>query len=188
MSQVAHPFRTTFAEFCDMQLPGDTRYELIDGQVIAMNQPSLRHGVLTASLAHVLRTVLDGRCFVSGPVGVYCVATDEGFGPDLVVFCDEPRFDDIRGRALVNPRAIFEILSPTTERVDKRAKLRRYRTLESLQEYVLIAQDEKYIEIYRRAREGWIWQDVTSGTFEICGASVSIDAIYDRIDLVPRVS
>lgn len=152
-----------------------------------MNQPSLRHGLLTTTLLGALRAALRDRCTVLGPVGVYCEATDEGFGPDIVVLCEPPRLDPIRGRALVNPRAIIEILSPSTETVDKGDKLHSYRTLEALQEYILVSQEKRFIQVYRRGRDGWLWQDVTAGSFAVCDAAVSIDAVYEGLETLPFV-
>ncbi|WP_394829241.1 Uma2 family endonuclease [Pendulispora albinea] len=187
MSQAVRPLRTTYAEFCEMELPGDRRYELIDGQIVAMNQASPRHARLMASLITCLETAFAGRCTVFGPMGVYCEETDEAFGPDIVVTCEPPRLDEVKGRAIVNPRAVVEILSPTTERVDRGIKLRAYETLASLQQYVLVSQTEKFVQVYRRGRDGWIWQYIESGTFEICEAAVSIDVLYKGIDDVPMV-
>jgi Uma2 family endonuclease len=187
VSQAAQRLRTTFAEFCDRTAPDDRRYELFDGQILAMNQPSPRYARLTISLGKAVDEALSGQCTVLGPVGIYCEQSDDGFGPDLVVICEPPRLDPVRGRALVNPRAIIEILSPSTETIDKGHKLRRYRTLTSLHEYVLVSQDERLVQVYRRSRDGWLWQGATSGTFELCGAAVSVEAIYEGVEAIPFV-
>ncbi|HWL84913.1 MAG TPA: Uma2 family endonuclease, partial [Polyangiaceae bacterium] len=155
--------RITYSEFCDLPLKDDRRYELIDGQifadgqpvdleevlnrkpVFAMNQGSPRHARLAASLIIRLEMALGGRCHVLGPVGVYCEAMATAYAPDVVVVCEIPQLDPVRGRAIVNPRAIFEVLSSNTERIDKGTKLHHYRTLESLQEYVLVSQNERLV-------------------------------------------
>jgi Uma2 family endonuclease len=152
-----------------------------------MNQPSLRRGLLTATLLSALKSALRDRCTVLGPVGVYCEETDEGFGPDLVVLCEPPRLDCVRGRALVNPRAIIEILSPSTETIDKGDKLHSYRTLASLHEYVLVSQEKRFVQVYRRGRDGWLWQDSTAGSFELCDAAVSLDDVYEGLESLPLV-
>ncbi|WP_394836919.1 Uma2 family endonuclease [Pendulispora rubella] len=179
--------RVTFAEFCDMTPPDDRRYELFDGRIVAMNQPSGRHAFLTGSLIRTLGNALASRCHVVGPMGIYVEATDDGFAPDVIVTCEPARYDPIRGRALVNPRALFEILSPSTEHIDKTLKVSRYTTLPSLQEYVLVSQNEKHVQIYRRGHDRWTWQRVESGTFAICEAEIPIDAIYGGIDDFPIV-
>ena len=76
--------------------------------------------------------------------------------PDIVVVCGERRFADERRDVLLNPTAIMEVLSPTTEAEDRGDKFAGYRRLESLQEYVLVAQDRPHIEHYTR-QEGDRW-------------------------------
>ncbi|WXB00308.1 Uma2 family endonuclease [Pendulispora brunnea] len=170
-----------------MTPPDERRYELFNGRIVAMNQPSGRHAFLMGSLIHRIGNALAGRCRVVGPMGVYIEATDDAFAPDVIVTCEPARYDPIRGRALVNPRALFEILSPSTEHIDKTLKVSRYTQLSSLQEYVLVSQNEKHVQIYRRGPVEWSWQRATSGGFTVCEAEISIDAIYDGIDDFPIV-
>jgi Uma2 family endonuclease len=185
---MAHPAkraRATLEDFQTFEGAPDTRYELFDGEILAMNQGTLRHGVLQASLMMTLGRELEGRCTLSGPVGVYCEATGDAFGPDLVVLCEPPRFDPVLRRALTNPSAIFESLSPSTSQIDGHEKLHAYKTIASLREYVLVSQKTRLIYVHRRTRSGWAMEELSSGTFLVCDGEISVDAIYERIEKSP---
>jgi Uma2 family endonuclease len=82
--------------------------------------------------------------------------------PDVTVICGKPRFEDDEGDILLNPTLIAEVLSPTTESYDRGKKFGHYRQLESLREYILIAQDQVLVERYMRRRKQWILTALTS--------------------------
>ncbi len=75
--------------------------------------------------------------------------------PDVVVVCDEPHFEDNNFDALLNPTVIVEVLSPSTEIYDRNEKFASYQTLVSLQEYVLVSQNNRNVELYLRKGEEW---------------------------------
>ena len=77
--------------------------------------------------------------------------------PDLMIVCGEPQFEYDRRDVITNPIVLVEVLSNSTEAYDRGVKFEQYRTLESLKQYVLIAQDRVSLESYRRTEEGdWI--------------------------------
>jgi Uma2 family endonuclease len=91
----------------------------------------------------------DMRVKVS-PTGLYTY-------PDVIVACEEPQFEDAEVDTLLNPTLIVEVLSPSTEDYDRGTKFEHYRTLPSLQEYLLISQDKIHIVHYtRQADATWV--------------------------------
>lgn len=77
--------------------------------------------------------------------------------PDISVVCGTEKFEDDRQDTLLNPTVILEILSPSTESYDRGKKFQHYRTLQSLQEYILISQDSPRIEHYvRQENDQWL--------------------------------
>lgn len=77
--------------------------------------------------------------------------------PDISVVCGTEKFEDDRQDILLNPTVILEILSPSTESYDRGKKFQHYRTLQSLQEYILISQDSPRIEHYvRQENDQWL--------------------------------
>ena len=106
--------------------------------------------------------------------------------PDLIVVCGEPRFLDNESDTLLNPTVIVEVLSPTTESYDRGKKFSHYRRLESLKEYVLVAQDEVLVERYSRQGDIWQLSDWTSMDETLSLASIDchvpLREIYARIE------
>jgi Uma2 family endonuclease len=77
--------------------------------------------------------------------------------PDVVVVCGEPRFEDKELNILLNPKVIFEVLSKSTEGCDRGKKFEHFRSLQSLSEYVLIAQDDPHVERFvRQLHNQWL--------------------------------
>ena len=107
--------------------------------------------------------------------------------PDLTVVCGQPWPSDDRQDILLNPTVIFEVLSPSTERYDRGIKLQNYRAIESLQDYILVAQDQIRIEQYTRGEaHTWTLRDYQNADetlrIESIGVSVPLSRIYERIE------
>jgi Uma2 family endonuclease len=133
--------------------------EYMDGEMVAMAGASRNHALIVTNLTRELSTQLLQRpCEVySSDLRVRVPATGLYTYPDVVVVCAEPRFEDEHADTLLNPTVILEVLSPTTEAYDRGKKLESYRTLGSLQEYVLAAQDGPRIDHYARQGDGqWL--------------------------------
>jgi Uma2 family endonuclease len=77
---------------------------------------------------------------------------DSYYIPDIAVTC---RPNEPGRQALVDPILIVEILSPSTERSDRRLKLPAYQTMESVREVLLIDADSYHAEVYRRENSHW---------------------------------
>jgi len=75
--------------------------------------------------------------------------------PDVVAVCGEPSFVDGTLDTLTNPALIVEVLSPTTEAYDRGEKFLHYRGIDSLQEYVLVAQDRVQVDRFLRTADFW---------------------------------
>ena len=129
------------------------RHEYINGELIAMSGASREHNLITGNIFSELHTQLRGsRCETyANEMRVSTPTTTSYFYPDVVVVCEEPRFEDDVFDTLLNPIILVEVLSPSTQVYDRREKFAHYRHLASLQEYVLVAQDQVRVEHYRRA-------------------------------------
>lgn len=111
--------------------------------------------------------------------------------PDVVVVCGKPQFEDEENDTLLNPTVIVEVLSKSTENYDRGRKFENYRRLESLTEYLLIAQDRPYIEHYmRQADNQWLLsetkelQDVIELPTIEC--KLALADVYDKVDFQSR--
>jgi Uma2 family endonuclease len=107
------------------------------------------------------------------------------FYPDVVVVCEEPRFEDDVFDTLLNPILLVEVLSPSTEAFDRGEKFAHYRHLASLQEYVLVAQDQMLVEHYRRQEKQWILTDFRTRAEMLSLPSIQCELplqdIYERV-------
>lgn len=80
----------------------------------------------------------------------------------MVITCDKPRFEDDEVDTLLNPQVIIEVLSDSTEKYDRGKKFELYREIDSLTQYVLVAQDRAHVESFERRSGGtWLMRDAT---------------------------
>jgi Uma2 family endonuclease len=156
MSHAIQIRRYTLAEYLAMEPEGDVRHEFVDGEIFAMVGASRVHNGLVMNLAAAIRPHLRGTpCRIaSQDMKVLIAAANRSYYPDLVVSCSDP-VDEIDDYTETHPRLIIEVLSPSTATTDRREKRLAYQTLDSLQDYVLVAQTEPLVEVYSRQPDGW---------------------------------
>jgi Uma2 family endonuclease len=148
--------RLTEAEYLEIERTAEWKSEFFNGEMFAMAGATPEHVLIAGNVAAELRLQLRGRPCRVYPVDLRVKVSDTGLYtyPDVVVVCGEPRFDELRGDTLLNPTLIVEVLSSSTEAYDRGDKFAHYRRLDSLQEYVLVAQDRCRIERFLRQKEG----------------------------------
>jgi len=152
------------------------RHEYLAGEVYAMSGASARHNAICLNLASALhRHLVGGPCRVfMADLKVRLSFNDEDYFyyPDIMVACQP---SDNASHFRTEPSVLVEVMSPSTERVDRREKLFAYRTLDSLREYVLIGQDTPEVVAYVRTEQRWSTQrpDV-AGVLSIPSLSFSI--------------
>lgn len=161
------------------------RREWFDGVVYAMSRGTPEHGLLTSSITIALGNALPPDCrLYSGDTMLFIERAQLCTYADLSVVCGERETFTVRkngrslGQAVTNAVIIVEVLSEATERYDRDGKFQAYKQLASLLEYVLVAQDRRSIEVFRRADE---WRGAVAtegGSVTIHGARISVDAIY----------
>jgi Uma2 family endonuclease len=163
MSAVPKP-KLTAAEYLAIERQASFKSEYLNGEMFAMAGASLPHTRIKDNLARALNNQFDGGpCVaVTSDLRVRVSATVLYTYPDVVVYCGPPEFDDDKFDTLINPRVIIEVLSDSTERYDRGPKFRHYKQLESLQEYVLVAQDEPACDRFVRGpEETWMVKTFT---------------------------
>src|SRR5438132_2605586 len=110
--------------------------------------------------------------------------------PDVVVVCGEPEFEDKEVDTLLNPTVLIEVLSQSTERYDRIAKTSYYRTIDSLKEHLLVAQNEVRVEQYsREANDQWLLTEHlaldSAVNLESVGCTLTLSDVYERITFEP---
>ena len=177
----------TLEEFLCWDDGTETRYELIAGFPVAMAPPAEAHSMLAVYLVSKIEAMLSARrpCRALIEAGITRPdRADTYFVADIAATCApvEP------GRqATEDPFLIVEILSPSTERLDHRVKLPAYRQIETVQEIMLVASDDAYAEIHRRAGPQWITEILRGRQALLSLASVPIEIplsdLYEGIAL-----
>jgi Uma2 family endonuclease len=184
-TQTAQHTKLTVQDYLRGEEHSEIRHEFIDGQVFAMGGASRRHGLLSVSLSLLLGPkAREKKCqlFIADmKVRLAISGKDIFYYPDLVLSCD---VTDRASHFSQTPCLIIEVLSDTTERIDRREKMLAYQTLPSLEEYILVAQDYAQIEIYRR-RADWHPEIHTEGTFtlECLDLTTTVAEVYQDLTL-----
>ncbi len=169
-------------DYLDSEQQRETRHEYVAGQLFARIGASRAHNTIAGNCFAVLHAHLrGGTCQVFlADMKVRIENADAFYYPDIVVSC-EPRDD--KALFLEAPILIVEVLSPATENIDRREKRLAYQRLESLQEYVLAAQDTRRIEVYRKIESGsWevdIYEDRESAVLDSVELTLLLDRIYE---------
>lgn len=149
------------------------------------------HNRLSMNLVIELGAALRGsECLVYGADMRIAAKPGGGFYyADVAVVCGEERYvEDQTIANMLNPTLLVEVLSPSTEQVDRGEKFEAYRTLDSFQEYVLVAQDRRHVEVFRRREADGRWVLYEYGaddeTIELVSieARIEMDALYARVD------
>jgi len=186
-----NPVLLTPGEYLDLERRSEIRSEYVAGRMFAMSGASRRHVLITSNLVRELSGQMRGRAceaYVSdmrvkvSPTGMYTY-------PDIVAVCGEARFEDEHIDTLLNPTVIVEVLSESTEAYDRGEKFAHYRRLDTLREFVLVAQDKIRIEHFRREGEEWILSEVSGldATLHLVSIDchIGLAAIYEKIDFNP---
>lgn len=147
------------ADYLRLEACSPVRHEYVVGQVYAMTGASLRHNIIAGNIYSLLRNHLRGspcRTFMAD-AKLRVAKKQSIYYPDVMVTCAAQHQQVGSDDYLVDaPRLVLEVLSESTAGTDRREKLLAYRTLPTLQEYVLVSQDEPLIEIHRRQGDiGW---------------------------------
>lgn len=150
------------AEYLAQERAAEFRSEYYRGEMFAMAGARFPHCLAKDNLAAEIRTQLkDGPCrVVTSDQRVKVDRAGLYTYPDVVIVCGEPKFEDDVLDTLVNPQVIIEVLSESTEKYDRGAKFGLYRELDSLIEYILVAQDQPLVERYVRQPDGsWLFRE-----------------------------
>ena len=180
--------KLTEEQYLAIERAAEYKSEFLDGVMYAMSGGSLRHSGLASNLIGELHAKLQGsQCQVFTSDLRVRVSNRMYAYPDVSAVCAKPLLADDQKDVLLNPIVIIEVLSPSTEQYDRGVKFHLYRTIESLQEYILVDQDKIMVEQYTRGDEGtWILRDHRNPDDELkmdsIHAVLPLRRIYDGVD------
>jgi Uma2 family endonuclease len=189
--------RLTPEQYLEAERAAEFRSEYYNGHMYAMSGGSYNHAQIIGGLVRELGNALKKRpcSVVSSDLRLRVSFAGLYTYPDVIVICGEPKFADDQKDTLLNPTLIAEVLSPSTEAYDRGFKSAQYRTLASLQEYVLVSQTEPRIEVFHRQTAGhWLLSEAIGleavCRFESLDCSVRLADLYDKVtfgaaDVIP---
>ncbi len=185
--------RFTPDEYRAIEETAQERHEYCNGEIIAMPGGSPAHSRIAVDTTTFLNVALRDTNFqtYNGDLRIWIPSFNQGTYPDVLVINGEPEFNGSRTDEILNPLLIVEVLSPSTEAYDRGEKFRKYRSLASFCEYLLVSQAEPYIEHYhnldRPNSDRWQWQAYDRVEMAIALHSLNIELpiaeVYRRISL-----
>ena len=173
---IVHPLPPTLSveEYLELEENSSVKHEYLDGYVYAMAGGTVDHGLIAVNVLSLLRAHLrGGPCRVCNSDVKVRVGPRRFVYPDVSVSCDPRDRADGRAQSIGHPRLIVEVLSPKTAEYDRGDKFAMYRTLPSLQTYVLLQAESVAIEVRTRQADG-TWQAQRFGANDLV-AFPSID-------------
>ena len=194
MSSIAARTYLTPEEYITAERKATLKSEYLSGEIVAMSGASNEHNLITMNTANGLyNQVTERGCRVyASDMRVGISQGVSYFYPDIAVTCDKPRFEDDVFDTLINPQVVIEVLSDSTANYDRGEKFRRYRQLESLQEYLLISQDQVHVEHYLRQGKQWILSEFSALENAVplvsIGAELSLNQIYRFVEFETDVA
>lgn len=183
----------TEQQYLEIEREAEFKSEYFQGETFAMSGASLSHNRISSNLSGEIYAFLKNKsCSVfSSDLRVKIPATGLYTYPDLTIACDKMEFEDNVFDTIKNPKVIFEILSKSTETYDRGTKFKHYRTIESLNEYILVSQDSILIEKYTKISDSeWkynFYETLENELYiESIDCKVKLSDIYNKVDFEPE--
>jgi len=179
------PRRASYADYLAAEQDSDHRHEFLDGVIIAMAGGSDEHNAIAGNLARLLGNRRTGSCRYYTPDQRFWIASRaRGRYADGSIICGAPEHPAHDDQATINPTVVIEVMSPSSEGDDDGDKRSDFQSLASLEAYVLVAQDERRVKVYRRAGGEWrvtTYRDQDSFELPTLSAAIPVREIYDGI-------
>jgi Uma2 family endonuclease len=192
LKPIKEPRRYTLAEYLRKLDNSEELYEYYDGIITKLPMARSPHNTIIMNFGTALNIAIEasGKTYqvMGGQQAVYLPALNTSVFPDVIVVTEKPAHWDSNEVLLINPILIIEILSKSTSKYDRKEKFTKYKTLDSLREYVLVDQKVCHVESrYREEPNLWrdtIIKDVSSSIhLKSIGCTIDIQKIYKHIEL-----
>jgi Uma2 family endonuclease len=179
------PRRASYADYLAAEQDSEQRHEFLDGVIVAMAGGSDEHNAIAGKLAMLLGLRVTGSCRYYTPDQRFWIASRaRGRYADGSIICGAPEHPAHDAQATTNPTIVIEVLSPSSEGDDDGDKRADFQSLASLEAYVLIAQDQRRVRVYRRAGAEWraaAYQDGDRFELPTLATPIAVSDVYDGI-------
>lgn len=167
----------------------NARYEYLEGELRMLARGSADHSTITTNLTGIFHRLLeDDSCKVYNSDMQLQLSTSRYVYPDITVTCD-PRDQEPEDNRIHYPSVVVEVLSPSTEVIDRGKKLLYYQAHPTIQEYILANSQSILIEIYRREKNKWTFSTYRLGdniTLESIDVEFSVSDVYKKTSLIRK--
>jgi Uma2 family endonuclease len=177
-------------EYLAFERASPTRHEYYRGVVYAMTGGKEPHNLIAGNTHAALHAQLRRKqCRVyQSDMRIKILQTGLNTYPDVVVVCGQPQFTDSIHDTIVNPVVIVEVLSESTERYDRGMKFQHYQAIPTLQDYLLIAQDQRRVEHFARQDDDrWLLRSAVGADAQVAIDSIAciltLEDVYEKADL-----
>ncbi len=185
--ETAERINYTVSEYFEFEESQEGKFEYHNGEIVAMAGASKKHSIISINLQLSLRIGLKGSgCRVyNNDVKVTSEKYNSYYYPDGMVVCEDSKNDS--ETIETEPVLIFEVLSDSTEKFDRSGKWDTYRSIPSLQAYLLVSQYKPQVEIFTRTPHGEFWKyqsiDGLEGEVEVesLNLKLKLAEIYESI-------
>jgi Uma2 family endonuclease len=184
------PQTTTYVseeEYFALLANSDEKLEFHDGEIITMSGAQLPHNIVVSNLIRLFgNCLLEEDCLVlNSDMLVHLSECYKYVFPDVVIVCKEPILTKKYGLdVLENPEIVVEVLSDSTEMMDRTEKFDCYKTVKSIKEYVLVSSKKKKVEVYRRTKHNeWLLHDYlfAKENIKIGACEFLLEDIYRKV-------
>ena len=189
MSQPRRHSRYSYAEYASFETFSETKHEFLDGEIYAMAGGSEDHTVLAAEMIRLLGNILvDRPCRVyTTDMRVHIIAPNLSTYPDVSVICGPlQKYEPGPETTALNPMAVVEVTSDSSEEYDLGEKREYYQTIPSLREYVVISHRERRITVWVRQVNTWVPRESVRGEqieLPSLQAQLAVDEIYRKTSI-----
>jgi Uma2 family endonuclease len=176
-------------QYLEQERKAEFKSEYVNGRVYAMGRCNAEHNTIAVNIGAELRLQFKGRSsrVYTSEMRVKIEDTGKYTYPDVAAICGNARFEDTHVDTLLNPTVLVEVLSPSTEAYDRGGKFAHYRRLPSVQEYVLVSQNQALVEKYTRQGEQWVLTEYAGLDavldLPVIGCRIPLTEIYDKVEL-----
>lgn len=181
--------KLTPQDYLALERKSEIKHEYFDGEIFAMAGAKFNHNKIVGNLTGLTWQNLKGKDCSVLPTDMRVFVPETGLYtyPDLVIVCGEPQFQDDVFDTLLNPIMLIEVLSESTEGYDRGKKFQHYRSIESLEEYILVSQDEAWIEKYVKHGDGfWLLSEAVGLDsiieFSSIECEIALSEVYDKVE------
>lgn len=176
----------SFEEYLVLEAKADFKHEYLNGKIVQMAGAKTRHSDIFTNIYVYLGMIFieldDKYRLANSDVKVYMDEYNKARYPDIIIMEDPYQYHDNSESVIVNPKAVIEILSPSTAKRDKGEKFDEYKSLATFDEYILVEQDKPQVTVHTKEADGtWVNRTTTNLQESIILRSLGVEMPMQRI-------